>query len=239
MDMGFKFKKSGRKPHIRSGGRIFEWKIFAGLRYVIVAFLAWFLKLWWWTLRVKVSEDGLRVVRDTPSPVVFIHWHNHLFFSGYWGKMRPKGRLYALISAGAIGAWISPFFKHFNAKAIRGSTNLRGKEVLREFIEVLEERNDVIVTPDGSRGPCYSFKPGTALAVKSVNPAIVFFSCNFHNAWRLKTWDRFYIPKPFSRVDCVFKKIDSYKELTESDDVGDIQEALRAELMGITYETET
>lgn len=230
------FKKQDSNPMIRTGGKIFEWKIFDLLRYLLAGCLALFLKLWWSTLRIKISDESLSALKDTPSPAVFIHWHNHLFFSGYWGKYRPKGRLYALISAGAIGAWISPLFECFNVKAIRGSENWRGKQALKEFIQVVQNGNDVIVTPDGSRGPCYDFKPGTALAVKIVNPAVVFFSCNFHNAWRLKSWDRFYIPKPFSKVDCTFKRHSSYKDLTKSNDVKDITEALRTELMAITHD---
>ena len=193
---------------------------------------------WWSTLRIKVSNESLRLLKDAPSPAVFIHWHNHLFFSGYWGKFRPKGKLYALISAGAIGAWISPIFERFNVKPIRGSVNLRGNHALKEVVQVVRDGNDLVVTPDGSRGPCYDFKPGTALVVKTVDPLIVFFSCNFHNAWRLKTWDRFYIPKPFSKVDCTFKKITSYKLLTESDDIINITAALKSQLMSITYESE-
>lgn len=231
MDPSFKMK-----PSIRTGGKVFEWKIFVILRYFITGCVALFLKLWWSTLRIKISHESLQALKDAQSPAVFIHWHNHLFFSGYWGKFRPKGKLYALISAGAIGAWISPVFERFNTKSIRGSVNWRGKQALKEFVQVVKDGNDVVVTPDGSRGPCYDFKPGTALVLKMVDPSVLFFSCNFHNAWRLKTWDRFYIPKPFSRVDCTFKQFSSYKELTKSDDIKDITAALKSQLMSITYD---
>lgn len=228
--------KQASSSMIRIGGKIFQWKIFILLRYLLMGCLALFLKLWWSTLRVRISKESLMVLKNTPSPVVFVHWHNHLFFSSYCRKFRPKGDLYALISAGAIGAWISPLFEFFNTKSIRGSVNWRGKQALKEIVQVVQQGNDVVITPDGSRGPCYDFKQGTALVVKMADPAIVFFSCNFHNAWRLKTWDRFYIPKLFSRIDCTFKHFSSYKELTNSDDTRDIAEALKKELMAVTYD---
>lgn len=230
-------KNRPSKPSIRTGGKIFEWKIFVLLRYLVAGLVALFLKLWWSTLRIRISNETLRLLKETPSPAVFIFWHNHLFFSAYWGNARPKGKLFALISAGAIGAWISPIFEYFNVKPIRGSGNLRGNHALKEVVQVVKDGNDVIITPDGSRGPCYDFKPGAALVVKMADPAILFFSCNFHNAWRLKTWDRFYIPKPFSIVECHFQHFLSYKELTNSDDTGDITAALKAQLMSITYDS--
>jgi lysophospholipid acyltransferase (LPLAT)-like uncharacterized protein len=229
-------KKHHTKPNIRTGGKIFEWKIFVFLRYVLTGAVALFLKLWWSTLRIKISNESFHILKKTPSPLISIFWHNHLFFAGYCGKFRPKGRLYALISAGAIGAWISPIFERFNAKPIRGSSNLRGKQALKEVVQVVMDGNDIIITPDGSRGPCYDFKPGTALVVKMANPAILFFSCNFHNSWRLKTWDRFYIPKPFSTVECTVKLFSSYRDLTNSDDIQDITDALKSQLMAITHD---
>lgn len=228
-----------RKAKIRTGGKIFEWKIFNYLRYGITWIVALFLKLWWSTLRVEISEEALAEMKNTTSPLVILFWHNQLFASAHYGKYRTKGRLYALMSAGTIGSWISPFFEHFNTIAIRGSVNLRGKEALKEVIQILKNGNDVIITPDGSRGPRYQFKPGAALAIKTTDPAILFFSCDFQNAWRLDTWDGFYIPKPFSKVECKVRIYSSYKELSDSDDIKDITNALSRELMAITSDNIT
>lgn len=225
---------SRKKPNIRTGGKIFEWKIFQYLRYFVVSLIAFFFKIWWMTLRIKVSQQSLNILKNTPSPATIIFWHNNLFIAAYWGKMRPKGKLYAMISAGTIGAWISPFYKHFNIKSIRGSTNLRAPQALKEVVQIVRKGNDITITPDGSRGPCYHFKPGAALVLKMADPAIILFSSKFHNAWRLKTWDYFYIPKPFSRVDCNFHAFSSYKELTKSEDIQEISEVLKTELLNRT-----
>lgn len=231
-----KFKKSSPKPTIRTGGRLFEWKVFVFLRYLITGLIALFIRLWWSTLKINISDKSLSIIKDTPGPTAIICWHNHLFFAGYWGQFRPKGKLYALISAGAIGAWISPFFEQLNIKSIRGSINLRAQQALKEVVQMSKAGNDITITPDGSRGPCYDFKPGASLLLKMSNPGIIFFACKFHNAWRLKTWDRFYIPKPFSTVDCTFKHFPSYTKLTSSSDIKDITQALRAKLIEITHE---
>lgn len=226
------------KPRIRTGGKIFEWKFFDCLRSLIMWFLAFFLKLWWATLRVNISDQSLSVIKNTSSPAAIICWHNHLFFAGYWGKFRPKEKLYALISAGAIGAWISPFFQYLNIKSIRGSINFRAQQALKEIIQISKEGNDIAVTPDGSRGPCYEFKPGVSLVMKMTDPSLILFACKFHDAWRLKTWDRFYIPKPFSKIDCTFKYFSSFKELTEASDIQEITRVLNAQLMNLTQDSD-
>ncbi|PWU05194.1 MAG: hypothetical protein C5B43_03735 [Verrucomicrobia bacterium] len=227
-------KRNKIKPRIRTGGRIFEYRIFRFLRYLITGVIAFFFKVWWGTLRIRMTKESWNVIKNTKGPAAFIFWHNQLFLAGDWPKFRPKGKVYALISAGTIGAWISPFFKHLNVKSVRGSMNLRAPQALKEVVQVVQNCNDIAITPDGSRGPCYVFKPGVSLVVKMTDPAIIFLSCKFHNAWRLKSWDRFYIPKPFSKVDCVFKCVPSYKELTSSEDVKEITEVLGRELMELT-----
>lgn len=234
MNVLSRFKRSKPKPTVRTGGWLFELKIFEWLRYGITALVALFVKLWCATLRIEASDASRDVICNAPAPSAFIVWHNNLFLAAYWAKFRPKGRVYALISAGAIGAWISPFFERFNVKSIRGSVNLRAKQALKEMVLKVEEGDDVTVTPDGSRGPCYDFKPGTSMIVKKTNCGVIMLACKFHNAWRLKTWDRFYIPKPFSRVECEFRYFSSYKELTDSNKLSDITEALRAQMMGMT-----
>lgn len=226
-----KNKEQKIKPRIRTGGKIFEWKIFAFLRYVITGLLAVFFKMWWTTLRMKISEESLKRLKDTPSPAVIIFWHNNLFTATYWSKMRPKGKLYAMMSAGTIGAWIEPFYSHFNIKAIRGSINLRATQALKEIVQTVRSGNDIVITPDGSRGPCYKVKPGVSLVLKMADPAILLFSCKFHSAWRLNTWDRFYIPKPFSKVETFVEYFHSYKDLSASDDIADISQALNNQLL--------
>jgi lysophospholipid acyltransferase (LPLAT)-like uncharacterized protein len=68
----------------------------------------------------------------------------------------------------------------------------------------LQEGLDICVTPDGPRGPRYIVQPGVIKLAGSTGAPIVPIHVRFSNAWRLKTWDRFVIPKPFSRVEVVF-----------------------------------
>jgi lysophospholipid acyltransferase (LPLAT)-like uncharacterized protein len=64
----------------------------------------------------------------------------------------------------------------------------------------LKRGHDIGITPDGSRGPLYEIKPGLVLLAQLSRRPIIPLSFAYSNAWRLRTWDRFFIPKPFSRV---------------------------------------
>ena len=63
---------------------------------------------------------------------------------------------------------------------------------------------DVCLTPDGPRGPRYKIQPGFIKLAEATGAPIVPIHVRFSSAWRLKTWDRFVIPKPFSRVEVIF-----------------------------------
>ena len=63
------------------------------------------------------------------------------------------------------------------------------------------EGYDIGITPDGSKGPMYSFKPGAvAVALKTDAPFAMLSFC-FSKSLRLKSWDQFFLPLPFSRLD--------------------------------------
>ena len=59
---------------------------------------------------------------------------------------------------------------------------------------------DVGITPDGPRGPRYDFKPGAVVVAQLAGAPVLLFGAKYHSAWRLPSWDGFYLPVPFSRV---------------------------------------
>ena len=82
--------------------------------------------------------------------------------------------------------------------------------MLRHSIEqkrALQDGQDVCLTPDGPRGPRYKIQPGVIKLAESTRAPIVPIHATYSSAWRLKTWDRFVIPKPFSRVHVIFDEM--------------------------------
>ena len=92
----------------------------------------------------------------------------------------------------------------FGLGAVRGSSSRRAVAALVGLKRALLEGLDVCLTPDGPRGPRYRIQPGIIKLAEATGAPIVPIHVRFSSAWRLKTWDRFVIPKPFSRVEVTF-----------------------------------
>ena len=71
---------------------------------------------------------------------------------------------------------------------------------MRELIEVIEDGYDVAITPDGPRGPRYSFGPGAISLAQLTGSPLTAMHAKFSRSFRMKTWDGFIIPLPFSEV---------------------------------------
>ena len=84
---------------------------------------------------------------------------------------------------------------------VRGSSSRMGASALLELSEVLASGRDVLITPDGPRGPAYELGPGNYFSrAKNQSAPVVPVNMEYSSCWRVKSWDRFIIPKPFSKV---------------------------------------
>ena len=153
------------------------------------------------TLRFETSVDDLRNVTKRDVPVAFVVWHNRLFLTPEIFRRYRGGRpLVALISASGDGAWLSAFFSLIGMRAARGSSSRLGREAATALVEAQRAGHDIGITPDGPRGPRYTMKPGVAIVPRRTGAPLLLIGGAFSSAWQLRSWDRFYLPKPFSRV---------------------------------------
>ena len=160
------------------------------------------MRAWVSSLRFYWGPD-VQAVMDQRAPTsVVILWHNRLFVApGFYRRYFRDRKLAALVSASGDGAWLAAFMEMLGIHPIRGSRYGRGPQAVRDLIAGQRAGCDIGVTPDGSRGPMYDMKAGAVTVAIKTGAPIVLLSFNFHRAWRLKSWDRFYIPHPFSRVE--------------------------------------
>ena len=159
------------------------------------------MRLWVCTLRIRLDPADRARLRDTSRPTVIVFWHNGLFVADavYRGHRHPH-LTYGLVSASKDGAWLAAFFDLVGLRAIRGSSSRGGREALRDLLQKLREGHDVALTPDGPRGPVHSFKPGAAILIRQSQARVLLVGYTFSTAWRLKSWDRFILPLPFSKI---------------------------------------
>lgn len=193
-----------------------------------------FASAWTRTLRFQLDSETKALITNEKRSLVVILWHNRLFVvPEFYRRYARKRKLAAIVSTSSAGAWLSGLFKTIDVKPIRGSRNGRGVQAFREMLKANEEGYDVGVTPDGSRGPMYEMKPGAVKLALRANTPIALLSYNFKKAFRLESWDRFYIPWPFSLVEVKIEFIEVSQQIF-SEDVEQARSQIKARLDGIT-----
>lgn len=153
------------------------------------------------TLRFEVEDRCGVSARDFQQPHVWLFWHNRFFLIPYIRKrFLPFQNGYALTSPSNDGEIIAGIMRRFDIRTIRGSSNKRPAAAFRDLLRVLRQGNNVAITPDGPRGPCYQLQPGAVRLAQAGQVPLLPIHVTFEKAWRAKTWDRFLVPKPFSKV---------------------------------------
>ena len=173
----------------------------SGWRQLALWPVGFLMRLWGMTLRFETAPEDLARYHKRDEPIAIVLWHNRLFLSAEIVRRFRQGRpAYALVSASKDGAWLSAFFSLVGMRTVRGSSSRLGREAATALVEVLRSGDDIGITPDGPRGPCYDLKAGALIVARRTKTPLLLVGATFHSAWRMKSWDRFYLPKPFSRV---------------------------------------
>ena len=188
-----------------------------------------------YTSRVRqINKEFLADTIKEYGSVILATWHKNIFFS-IW--LLRNQNLTALISSSDYGEVIYNVFTKFGYKAVRGSTTRGGIPALKQLIKLLEQNTSIAITPDGPLGLPEKIQSGVILLAKYSGVPIIPWYYEADSQWRLKSWDRHKIPKPFTAV------VESYgepflvpKDLS-SEEVSEICEKLEADLKELAQKT--
>jgi hypothetical protein len=150
-----------------------------------------------WRIRLINAEGSVERLRREHRPIVFALWHGDMLPLLY--HHRNEG-VSILISEHRDGELIARIAESLGFRTVRGSTTRGASRALVGLARELGAGHDVAVTPDGPRGPARSFAPGALIAAQRARAPVVAVAVGAGRAWRLRSWDRFLIPKPFSSV---------------------------------------
>jgi hypothetical protein len=123
-----------------------------------------------------------------------------------------------MISRSADGEVIAGVANRTGWYTIRGSSSRGGREALQEMIERVKETGLAAHILDGPRGPAGIVKPGAIYLANAVGAVIVPFYASADKAWFFRSWDRFMLPKPFTRVTLRFGDMIPCAELKSEED---------------------
>lgn len=164
----------------------------------------WLMRMWCATLRFEIEDRGGLVKRE--GPVLYALWHNRIFVVPMaWKKLCGKHReAVVLTSASHDGAMLARAVGVFGIGSVRGSSSRRGVAALVALRKAVKQGKDCCITPDGPRGPRYVLQPGLVKLAETTGAPVVPIHAEFSSVWKLKSWDRFHVPKAFSRVRVIF-----------------------------------
>jgi lysophospholipid acyltransferase (LPLAT)-like uncharacterized protein len=153
-----------------------------------------------WRMETVHGEE-LAEARRSGRRVIFALWHGELL-PLLWHQ---RGEDVAIvISEHRDGEIIARVAESLGYATVRGSSSRGGSRALIGLMREIDAGRDGAITPDGPRGPARVFAPGAAVAAQRTGALIVPIRAAASRAWRLKSWDRFLIPKPFARVRVSF-----------------------------------
>jgi len=151
------------------------------------------------TLKVqRLRFDHYIGLKARGVPILFALWHGRMFLSI---QAHRREGIVTMASQSKDGEIIAGIAESLGYETVRGSSSRGGGRALIGLMRQIDAGFDGAVTPDGPRGPAHVFAPGAAIAAQRTGALIVPIRAAASRAWRLKSWDRFLIPKPFARVD--------------------------------------
>ncbi len=165
-------------------------KILQNFGIIILPFL---LNIYVKTLRFK--SENLKSLQLGNCVLMF--WHGKML-GGWWlGKNK---NFYAVVSQSKDGEILSRLLKKWNYKLIRGSSSKDSKDVMNRMVEVLKDGFSLAITPDGPKGPKEKMKIGGLIAAVRAEKPIVLCGIKYEKKFVFNSWDKFELPKPFSKV---------------------------------------
>lgn len=145
-----------------------------------------------WRMRVEIPAD--------PEPAIYLFLHGNILLSAL--MFRDRGYP-IVISTHRDGEVIAQISQRLGYRPIRGSSTRGGAGAVFDVLRN-HDGTPVAITPDGPRGPRADVKPGLVRLASLAGRRIIPMGFATDRAKRFDSWDRFVIPYPFAKIQCVF-----------------------------------
>jgi len=185
------------------------------------AFISFFYRLilfYSWTLRLKIENDkDWMDYRRNGGVVLLCTWHQQFFSAIFPFKNYKTFNPSIIISQSRDGEIVAKIALRNGWNPVRGSSSKGGMEALKKIIANLKEKKLAAHIVDGPKGPSGIVKPGVIRLAHAANAVIVPFSVSAEKAWYFNSWDKFFLPKPFSKVFLRFGKMIKFDRVKDKE----------------------
>jgi len=135
--------------------------------------------------------------KEYDKPALYVSWHQRMsFFARYLAKKHPV----IMISQSRDGEYGKRFADCLGFGYVRGSSSRGGIKALRDMINYLKEGRSAGILADGPLGPPRIAKTGPIIIARKSRVPIVPIMWGCNRFWTFNSWDRYLIPRPFSKI---------------------------------------
>ena len=137
------------------------------------------------------------------APCVYTLWHGELVMMPwlYQHSRLIEKPLAVIVSQHNDGEVLAKILEKLQIVLLRGSTTRGGLQALKGALRYVRSGGSVAITPDGPKGPRHSVADGAIAIAQACKVPVVCINCQASSFWRFNSWDKLFIPKPFSQID--------------------------------------
>lgn len=198
------------------------------IKYTLIRKAAWVLiHFIVKTCRFRVKDaQVVDSYRESKTPIIYAYWHRHIFVTIYRFK---KTGARPLISLSKDGELVAQIALEFGMNPVRGSSSKGGARAFLEMVNTIkQDHGEVLITADGPKGPLRQIKDGTIRLAQKTGAVIIPIAWH---ATRVrifdKTWDKFKIPKMFSKITYAYGEPFTVPAKAKKEDYCKLKEQLK------------
>ncbi len=143
----------------------------------------------------------LEKAQKQKRPIMLCVWHGRMLYPIFF-VVKNKIKTWAIASPHQDGYIMAQILKKWNVSIIEGSSNKKSKNVVEQMQEIFQNDKQAIIaiTNDGPKGPKHIAKHNSLKLAKEYDVQIITITGDSTKKWIFKTWDKFYLPKPFGKI---------------------------------------
>ncbi len=167
-------------------------------------------------LRIENEEDWIDYLINGGT-VLLCAWHQQFFSAIRHFQNYTIYKPSIMISESRDGEIVACLAKRSGWHPVRGSSSRGGRRALKNMVANLKETKLACHIVDGPKGPLGIVKAGVIRLAHVTDAAIVPFYVSAENAWNFRSWDKFLLPKPFSKVSIRFDKMIKFDKVKKEE----------------------
>ncbi|HET56345.1 MAG TPA: DUF374 domain-containing protein [Ignavibacteria bacterium] len=188
------------------------------------------------TYRIRIyNDEAVKKLSQNGKNFITAFWHGKMLIPWCVNK---KFKIAALVSKSKDGEILTRLLKNWNYNVVRGSSHIGGKEALNIMEKTIDEGYSFAITPDGPTGPPNKMKAGAVVLAHRKSVPLLLMGTASNKNFVFKSWDKFQVPKPFSKVSVVYSEPIYVREDSSREEINKLIEECEIKLTELQKEAE-